>query len=133
MIVIDASALLELVLRSALADRIAERALAASASLHAPHLLDIEATHVLRRMVQRKDISANRAEVALADFSDLRIERHSHQGLLVRVWQLRDAMTAYDGSYVALAEALDAPLLTCDGRLARASGHHARIELIEAR
>jgi predicted nucleic acid-binding protein len=59
------------------------------------------------------------------------IERASHQPLLGRVWQLRESMTAYDGAYVALAEALDAPVVTCDRKLARSHGHRARIELIE--
>jgi predicted nucleic acid-binding protein len=99
-------------------------------SLHAPHLVDIEVTHAFRRLVQRKDITAVRAEEGLADFAQLPIERHGHQALTRRIWQLRDAMTAYDGAYVALAEALDAPLLTCDAKLAHAHGHRARIDLI---
>ena len=101
-----------------------------SASLHAPHLVDIEVTHALRRLVQREDITAARAEQGLADLSQLHIERYGHQPLTARIWQLRESMTAYDGAYVALAEALDAPLLTCDVKLAHAHGHRARIDLI---
>lgn len=108
-----------------------ERALAASERLHAPHLLDIEIAQALRRLVQRQEITARRAEQALADYAQLLIERHVHQPLLERIWQLRDALTAYDGAYVALAEALDAPLLTCDAKLARSHGHRATIELTE--
>lgn len=130
MIVIDASALLEILLRTERAERLMERALAASERLHAPHLLDIEVAQALRRLVQRQEITALRAEQALGDCAQLLVERHVHQPLLKRIWQLRDALTAYDGAYVALAEALGAPLLTCDGKLARAHGHRATIELV---
>lgn len=107
-----------------------ERALEPSERLHAPQLLDIEITQVLRRLSQRKEVSVVRAEQALEDLDDLLIERHDHQTLVPRIWQLRDSLTAYDGAYVALAEALDAPLLTCDAKLAGAHGHHATIELV---
>lgn len=107
-----------------------ERALEASEHMHAPQLLDIEITQVLRRLVQRKEISTARAEQALDDLGNLVIERHEHQSLVRRIWQLRDSLTAYDGAYVALAEALEAPLLTCDSKLAGAHGHGATIELI---
>lgn len=130
MIVIDASAVLEILLRTDRADRLMERAFEASEQMHAPQLLDIEITQVLRRLVRQKEISTARAEQALHDLSDLLIERHDHQLLIHRIWQLRDSLTAYDGAYVALAEALAAPLLTCDGKLARARGHRATIELI---
>ncbi len=107
-----------------------ERALTPSESLHAPHLLDIEVTHALRRIVQREEITVLRAEQGLEDFSQMLIERHGHQSLTARIWQLRESLTAYDGAYIALAEALDVPLLTCDAKLARAHGHRAKIELI---
>jgi predicted nucleic acid-binding protein len=129
-IVVDASALLELLLQTKLADQLMERALAIEESLHAPHLLDIEVTHALRRLVQKNAITNERAEQVLEDFSQLLIERHGHQPLTARIWQLRESMTAYDGAYVALAEALAAPLLTCDAKLARAHGHEATIELV---
>lgn len=130
MIVIDASALLEILLRTDRANLLMERALEPSERLHAPQLLDIEITQVLRRLSQRKEVSVVRAEQALEDLDDLLIERHDHQTLVPRIWQLRDSLTAYDGAYVALAEALDAPLLTCDAKLAGAHGHHATIELV---
>jgi predicted nucleic acid-binding protein len=132
LIVVDASAVLETLLQTSLAARLMERLFAPSASLHAPHLLDIEVTHAMRRLVLHDDVATPRAEQALADFSQLHIARHGHQSLAGRIWQLRESMTAYDGAYVALAEALDAPLLTCDAKLARAHGHRARIELIAA-
>jgi predicted nucleic acid-binding protein len=130
LIVVDASALLELLLQTDLADRLMDRALAPSESLHAPHLLDIEIISALRRLAQREEISIKRAEQVLADFSQLLIQRHGHQQLTERIWQFRESLTAYDGAYVALAEALDAPLLTCDAKLAHAHGHHAKIELV---
>ena len=127
---IDASALLEILLRTDRADRLMERAFAGSEQLHAPQLLDLEITQVLRRLVRQREISVARAEQALQDLSDLAVERHEHQALVQRIWQLRDALSAYDGAYVALAEALAAPLLTCDAKLAGTHGHRAIIELI---
>jgi predicted nucleic acid-binding protein len=130
LIVIDASALLEILLRTERADRLMERALEPSEQMHAPQLLDIEITQVLRRLVRQREITAPRAEQALQDLSNLLIERHDHQALVQRIWQLRDSLSAYDGAYVALAEALAAPLLTCDAKLAGAHGHRAEIELV---
>jgi predicted nucleic acid-binding protein len=129
LIVIDASAVLELLLRTGRADDVAARALATEARLHAPHLIDVEVAQALRRLVQLKQIGLDRAEQALDDFGQLLIERHSHRALVVRIWQLRESMTAYDGAYVALAEALDLPLLTCDAKLGRSHGHRARIDV----
>jgi len=130
LIVIDASALLEILLRTARADQLMDRAFKPSERMHAPHLLDIEVTQVLRRLAQRKELTRARAEQALEDLASLVIERHEHQPLLPRIWQLRDSLTTYDGAYVALAEALEAPLLTCDAKLAGAHGHRATIELV---
>ena len=70
------------------------------------------------------------ARMALADLADFPLHRYPHDVLLQRVWDLRNDFTAYDAMYVALAEALDAPLLTRDKRLAATPGHHARIDLI---
>ena len=130
MIVVDASAVLETLLQTRLAARLMERLFEPTATLHAPHLLDIEVTHALRRLAQRGDLTGSRASQGLDDFSQFNIERHGHQLLNMRIWQLRDSMTAYDGAYIALAEALDAPLLTCDAKLAHARGHKAKIDLI---
>lgn len=130
MIVADASALLELVLGTARAERLGARALAEGETLHAPHLVDVEVAQALRRLVQLKEVGAARAGQALEDFGAIRLERYPHSDLLPRIWELRGSVTAYDASYLALAEALEAPLLTCDARLARSHGHSARIELI---
>ncbi len=98
--------------------------------MHSPHLLDVEVTQVLRRHVARGVISASRAEEALQDLLDLQVTRYPHGLFLWRVWELRNNLTAYDAVYVALAEALDAMLLTCDGKLASAHGHHANVQVI---
>ena len=76
------------------------------------------------------DPHAQGGEVALADLADFALRRHSHDFLLPRVWQLRDNLSAYDAVYIALAEVLDAPLLTRDRRMAAAAGHRARIEMV---
>jgi predicted nucleic acid-binding protein len=75
-------------------------------------------------------VSPDRAADAIADLVDLNLHRHSHLDLLTRAWKLRENITAYDAMYVALAEALDAPMVTCDTPLAKAPGHRARIEVI---
>ena len=127
MIVIDASAVLELLLRTDKGIKVQGRALVSRESLHAPHLIDIEVTQTLRRLVHLKEISAARGRQALEDHVALNIKRAEHREFLERVWALRDSITAYDAAYVVLAEILDAPLITCDAKLARAHGHEARI------
>ena len=130
MIVVDASTVIESLLRSPTAIKIDARLFNAGETLHAPHLLDIEVMHVLRRHDMARDIDPKRAQEALDDYGDLPIRRYPHRDLLPRVWELRANLTAYDAVYVALAEVLDAPLVTRDRRLANATGHHARIELV---
>lgn len=127
MIVVDASALVD-TLASEIADpRLAER-LTADGDLHAPHLVDIEVANALRRLAAAGELSTARAADAHADFAALTIVRYPHLPLLERIWELRETLTAYDASYVALAELLEAPLVTCDARLERAPGHVARVE-----
>ncbi|MEA2825510.1 MAG: hypothetical protein QOF03_1992 [Alphaproteobacteria bacterium] len=98
--------------------------------LHAPHLLDIEFIHVLRRLTQSGAIQQTSAQQALDDLADLRLIRHPHGQLLQRIWELRSSVSAYDAAYIALAEALDMPLLTCDAKLSRSHGHRAKIQLL---
>ncbi|HZL92331.1 MAG TPA: type II toxin-antitoxin system VapC family toxin [Vicinamibacterales bacterium] len=131
MIVVDASALLELLLRTSRCDRVAAHALAPEERLHAPYLLDVEVAQALRRLVQLGDLTPARAQEALDDYAALVIDRHAHRELLPRIWQLRESISAYDAAYVALAEALEAPLLTCDAKLARSHGHRAKMALVE--
>lgn len=127
MIVIDASAILELLLQTPYGMLVGEYALAPHQRLHAPHIIDVEVTQTLRRLTRSKTLSIRRAEEALADFHNLSVERHGHQDLIPRLWQLREVVSTYDACYIALAEALGAPLLTCDGKLARTRGHRAHI------
>jgi predicted nucleic acid-binding protein len=129
-IVVDASALLEVLLRTPSADAIEERLFVSGQSLHAPHLIDVEVAQVLRHYVSSGAIDAARGEAALTDLADFPIQRYPHDVLLRRAWALRHNLTAYDAVYVALAEALDRPLLTRDRRLASAAGHQAKIEVV---
>ena len=107
-----------------------ERLFRIDQSLHAPHLLDLEIVQVLRRYRRNGELQAARAAEALEDLRDLPLVRYPHAPFVPRIWQLRDSLTAYDAAYVALAEALEAPLITRDSRLASAHGHRAKIELL---
>jgi predicted nucleic acid-binding protein len=101
-----------------------------SESLHAPHLMAVEVAQVVRRYVARGEVTADRGWAALNDLSDLDVARYPHEPLLSTMWRMRSNLTAYDAAYVALAEALDATLLTLDARVAAAPGHSARIDLV---
>jgi len=106
------------------------RALVAGEELSAPALLDVEVVSALRGLTLRGNLSVSRAGDALTDFEDLPVHRWPvGDALRRRVFQLRNNVSAYDGAYVALAEALDCPLLTRDLRLAKASGHLVRVEV----
>jgi predicted nucleic acid-binding protein len=129
LIVLDASAAVDWLLQTSVGERIEQRIYSAGESLHAPHLLELEVTQVLRRLVREGSVSASRANEAMQDLLDLRITRYPHFVLLPRIWQLRHNLSAYDGAYVVLAEKLGARLLTRDGRLAAARGHWASIEV----
>lgn len=130
MIVLDASAALELLLRAGDHPGLVDRVLRSAESIAAPHLLDLEVAQVLRRFVLNGDLSEARARTALDDHRALGVVRYPHDALLPRVWQLRANCTAYDAVYLALAEALEAPLVTCDGRLAAVPGHGADVEIM---
>ena len=129
MIVLDASAAVDWLLQTSAGQRIEKRIYSHNESLHTPHLLDLEVTQVLRRLVREGALPAHRADQAVRDLLDLRITRYPHFVLLPRIWQLRHNVSAYDAAYVVLAEKLGAALVTRDGRLASASGHAAPIEL----
>lgn len=132
MIVLDASALVELILHTpaglAVSARIAEPAL----GLHVPHLADVEVAQALRRYVRDDEIKATAARAALDDLRALDLQRHAHEPLLERVWELRQNLSAYDAVYVALAEVLETVVVTCDTRLARAPGMTRRVEVVSA-
>ena len=107
MIVVDASALLEALLRTPAASAVERWLFEPSQTLHAPHLLDVEVAQVVRRYAANREIEAERGRMALADLADFPLHRYPHDFLLPRVWDLRNNLTAYDAMYVALAEALD--------------------------
>ena len=130
MLVVDTSAVLEVLVGITPDFDLIER-LAVDGDLHAPHLIDVELLHALRRLRASDQISHERAEDTRTDFADLSLVRYPHQPLSDRVWELRHNLTAYDAAFVALAEALDAPLITCDARLAAAPNHTAHIELFD--
>lgn len=129
MIVVDASAVLEVLLNTRVGARLADRLFAPGETLHAPHLIDVEVAQVLRRYSRTRELDDARGQDALEDLADLPLTRYPHGLLLPRIWDLRDNVTAYDAAYVALAEALDAPLVTRDAALASSRAHRARIEL----
>jgi predicted nucleic acid-binding protein len=131
MIVIDASALLEFLLQTPRGRRVEARLFRDEDEFHAPHLLDVEVVQGLRRLVRSGEVSSGRADEAIADLTDLDLHRHPHLDLLGRAWKLRDNVSAYDAVYVALAEAMEAPMVTCDRPLAKTPGHRARIEVID--
>lgn len=131
MIVLDASALVELLLGTETGRAINESIADPARSIHIPHLADVEVTQALRRYVRDGNLALDDAVEALENLRDLDLERHGHESLLERVWALRENLTAYDAVYVALAEALDGTLITCDARLSHAPGMSRVVKLIE--
>ncbi len=129
MIVLDASAVLELLLNTEAGQLVSDRIEDEGESLHVPHLLTAEVAQVLRRYVTTGILDAARARTALEDLLDLDASRYGHEELLPRAWELRANLTIYDALYVALTEALPATLLTFDRKLAAAPGHAARVEV----
>ena len=127
MIVVDSSALVAALTAADAPPLLLDR-LATAASLHCPHLVDSEVVHALRRLVLRGQLTADRATDALADFLALPIIRYPAVELVPRIWALRDSLTGYDATFVALAETLGCPLVTCDARL-RNQQHRAVVEV----
>jgi predicted nucleic acid-binding protein len=119
----------ELLLERAGADG-AREAIGGRAALQAPHLVQTEVLHALRNAVLHREVEPARADIALDDLAALPIVHHTHAPLNRRVWRLRDNFTAYDATYVALADVLDMPLLTADARLARAAEPLVRVMLV---
>ena len=124
-LVIDASVVVAALADSGTDGRWAE-SLLTSDSLGAPHLLHAEASNILRRSALAGTISAEEASIAHADLLDLRVELFPYAPFAPRIWDLRENVTCYDAWYVAVAEALGAPLATLDGRLAKAPGPRCR-------
>ncbi|MEQ9398171.1 MAG: type II toxin-antitoxin system VapC family toxin [Longimicrobiales bacterium] len=130
--VVDASAVVELLLGGDGGESVtaALQAPGPETSLHAPGLIDVEVIHVFRRHARVGAVASARAEAAVRLLDRLPIHRHLEQTLAPRIWALRDNLTACDATYVALAEAMDCPLVTCDAALASAPGHGAEIVLV---
>ncbi len=127
MIVVDASALVDWLLQAPRrGSGVAER-MRAGQSVQTLDLAYVEVVSALRRKVTRGDLGVRRARLALDDLADTPLHSYPAAPLAGRIWKLRATLSAYDAAYVALAEALDTPLVTTDTRLARSSGHRARI------
>jgi predicted nucleic acid-binding protein len=129
-IVVDASVVVDLLIRPADVSRIEARLFDTDDTLHAPHLLDVEVAQVLRRFESRGMLTVEHARAAIDLVGRFPIQRYSHGPLLSRIWNLRANLTAYDAAYVALAEGLRATLITRDRRLASAPGLGAVVEVI---
>lgn len=130
MIVLDASAVVAMLVGSGLAaERIREKVEAPDESLHVPHVMELEVLHALRRQALLGTLSRERSSEALTDLGNISFVRYPHTPLIGRIWELKENLTAYDAAYVALAEALDAPLFTMDARLAQAPGIRAAVEV----
>ena len=130
LIVVDASAVTELLLQTTLGTRVEQRLYREDEEFHAPHLLDVEVLGALRRLVQAGEVLPARAEEAIQDLGLLRVVRHGHLDLASRAWELCENFTMYDAMYVALAESLNAAVITCDRPFGSAPGHAVRIEVI---
>lgn len=128
MIVLDASALVELSLPTALGRRVADRIAPPDVQIAIPYLADVEVCQVLRRWVFRGALSADRGRLALEHLAALDATRWPHDPLLPRIWELRDNLTAYDAAYVVLTETLEATLVTCDTGMATVAGSLCPVE-----
>ena len=130
MIVLDASAALELLLNTATGRLITREISSREATLHAPHLIDLEIIQVLRRYVLSTEIPETRAVVAINHWLQLDVTRYPHEPFLSNVWQYRNNLTAYDAAYIALAKVLNASLVTCDRALADITESDRTIKVI---
>ncbi len=128
MIVLDASAMVEALVGRAPNEELLS---ALSGDVDAPHLLDVEVLSVLGGLLRGGKLDAPTADHARLDFFAFTITRHETAPLADRVWQLRHQFTSYDASYLALAEALQAPLYTCDTKLS-ARGHDAMVKIFSS-
>ena len=130
MIVLDASVVVDLLTRPAAETAVLRARIRAASIAFAPHLMDAEVTNTLRRHLLRGRIDQVSARRALRRLAAMELDWWPHRALLGRALALRDQLSAYDAIYVAMAEVTGATLLTRDGRLARAAGHQARVEVV---
>ncbi len=129
MIVLDASVVIEMLLRTSLGKSLADDLAGRDVTWNAPHLLDTEVLQVLRRLVIGKELTPDHAAMAVEDLQGLDIVRHAHGDLTARVWQLRHNLSAYDATYLALAESMAATLVTCDRGFDKIPDRRAVVEL----
>lgn len=130
MIVVDASAVVELLLGGSRAEAVLPWFEREEGLTHAPGLLDVEVAHVFRRLVMTGAVGPARGAAAMEVLQELPVTRHPERPLLPRVWALRENLTAYDAAYAALAEALECPLLTFDSSLAGLPRLQAEVHLL---
>jgi predicted nucleic acid-binding protein len=131
-IVLDASAAVEWLLVRDAAASVADRFDEPDVTVHAPSLIGVEVAAALRGLVRAGHTTPERASLALTDLTASDIDLHDPTPLLPRAWELRDNLTPYDAVYVALAEVLDATLVTTDARIARAPGLRAVVDVVTA-
>jgi predicted nucleic acid-binding protein len=130
LIVLDASVVVELLTNGTLANSIRRDLFRRDESFIVPHLIDVEVVSAIRRLVAGRRTGADRSDQFLTELAALPAERYSHTPLLGRIWELRHNFTAYDAAYIALAEAMNAVLYTCDEKLCK--GHRARVVLFSS-
>lgn len=130
MIVLDASAAIEFLLRTPAGRRVSQRILDPKETVYVPHLFDLEVLQVLGKYVRRGTITEAQAQMAIAELLDLPLTRYPHDEFVPRIWQLRPNFTAYDAAYIAVAERLGACILTSDSAFARGPGHSVTVELV---
>lgn len=130
MLVPDASAMLAALTVDGDKGEAARTKLTDSGPLHAPHVLDLEVLSGLRGLLLGQKLTARRADQIRYDFWDLAVTRHPHRAVAERVWQLRHNLSVYDAAYVALAEVLDAPLLTADAAMLGAPGITCPVQVV---
>lgn len=129
MIVVDASFVVDVLAADRARSGFRDRLFTAPSPVFAPHLLDVEVARVIRRLTLKREIDPERGFEALEDLAALPLTRCAHSPLLLYAYELRDTLTAYDAVYVALAEALEARLWTCDARLARSVEGRVAVEV----
>ena len=130
MIVLDASATVEMLLGTPVGHAVRRRT--RSRQANAPHLMAVEVAQGFRTLASRGAVTDDMARVCLRDFTELPVRRWPHEPFLARAWELRADVTVYDAMYLALAEALEVPLVTTDARLARSTGHHVSVLVPDA-
>ena len=129
MIVLDSSAVVEILTNGSLGDLIQRALDSTDGDWAAPHLIDLEVANVLRRLPAVNRLEPHRLEQMLFRLQEFPVERHAHVSLLPRIWELRHNFNAYDAAYVALAEELNGTLFTCDAKLRK--GHRAKVQLFQ--